>query len=863
MGEAEPPSAGARGTPGGMRTSSSSRRSSRAGSPASRRIDVASNAPLLLPPASTAASLEAERSITSMSHFKEIEGAHNYFLLDIPVTRQQLCHYRNAAEMAHSELAALTAKYECAQAELLDLKSKIACTEVSIEDLKAEIGSFKENDARQSSLLLSVQSRLHEIEKECNLIAIAKKQAEEKAQALLQENLELKEKIHEQEIQIRKYISESKESKTQASQARREHSDFIEHLCHFFDMDIGEEEPQDLLLSKVDDMHKENAVLKGQITALKENVSVHEMESKANRETITRLVSELSKEQGKAVACSQDMEKLRNDLSSSTKAKQNLEKEIRNLQGRLVASQRAWETSQEELIHLKKCCSEKEEKLNNSIEEARAQKSVHNTFKEQIVTLLEGNSIIVNPVVEDIVEKVREMCLREESKKRIVSQLETQIAKLTETLETQAVLHKEALTRTRKAESNAETLHDQVMRLEGELVSGDMIRDALKLEKQKYLKFLDQLSEKMNVVRVAADIGFDMRLDTILARVEQLVKLEGDMLTENKIIARNLQRKLKAQKEQLENKELQIKLLHQKIVQLEEEKHVRTALAVERDEANLTVRKLQKKVDRLQNELSLARETNTDLKVKLADANELKIRTLEQDKTIEDLSKSQEKLEKMKAKAEKQLSSVKSELHVLEHEAKENKEKAKNMLGSVTSELNTVKSALEEVVKRKKQAFLIFSNSQTTRCSKKKKEKRKKYPNSAEAERERTFNGQGAIAASWDPGSLSFSELSIFTPRTSFSYHQNRFWPKILHPSVHVYCGPGIWNSPYQFFNCFYYVWLCLLPRVVALLLGGQDKQTNICCPLKMPATETGETLGRTTFRTQPKNLKNPQQPNK
>ena len=82
---------------------------------------------------------------------------------------------------------------------------------------------------------------------------------------------------------------------------------------------------------------------------------------------------------------------------------------------------------------------------------------------------------------------------------------------------------------------------------------------------------------------------------------------------------------LKAQKEQLENKGLQIKLLHQKIVQLEEEKHVRTALAVERDEANLTVRKLQKKVDRLQNELSLARETNTDLKVKLADANELKV----------------------------------------------------------------------------------------------------------------------------------------------------------------------------------------------------------------------------------------------
>lgn len=68
-----------------------------------------------------------------------------------------------------------------------------------------------------------------------------------------------------------------------------------------------------------------------------------------------------------------------------------------------------------------------------------------------------------------------------------------------------------------------------------------------------------------------------------------------------------------------------MKLLHQKITQLEEEKQVRTALAVERDEANLTVRKLHKKVERLQKELILAREMNTDLKTKLADANELKV----------------------------------------------------------------------------------------------------------------------------------------------------------------------------------------------------------------------------------------------
>lgn len=82
---------------------------------------------------------------------------------------------------------------------------------------------------------------------------------------------------------------------------------------------------------------------------------------------------------------------------------------------------------------------------------------------------------------------------------------------------------------------------------------------------------------------------------------------------------------MKSQKEKLENKELHMNLLRQKITQLEEEKQVRTALAVERDEANLAVRKLHKTTERLQKQLDLAREMNTDLKAKLSETNELKV----------------------------------------------------------------------------------------------------------------------------------------------------------------------------------------------------------------------------------------------
>lgn len=64
----------------------------------------------------------------------------------------------------------------------------------------------------------------------------------------------------------------------------------------------------------------------------------------------------------------------------------------------------------------------------------------------------------------------------------------------------------------------------------------------------QYLTFLEQLSDKMKLDRIAAEIGFDMRLDAILVRAEQLVKLEGDAVIENKTMAHNLQRKVVEQK---------------------------------------------------------------------------------------------------------------------------------------------------------------------------------------------------------------------------------------------------------------------------------------------------------------------------
>ncbi|XP_014375967.1 coiled-coil domain-containing protein 170 isoform X3 [Alligator sinensis] len=616
------------------------------------------------------------------------KGAYDNLLLDIPVTREQISRYRAAAETTRSEHAALLVKYERTQSELLELRSKMASKEASFQELKAEVESYKENNARQSSLLTSLQNRVQEAEEESNVLATSKKQTDLTAQAVFQENWELKEKIRDQEVKFNKYIDECEETKNQVSEISRKNGEFLAHLSGVLDIDIrGKEEPQDLLISKLTETHKENKMLKGQISTLKEAISVHEMESKASRETIMRLVSEMSKEQKKAAAYSQDRDKLNKDLDSAKTAKESLELEISILQDKLAASQEAWEASKQELHHLKRCSNELDGSLKNSIQEARTAQSMLSAFKEQIAVLLHSSSVTVKSSEEAILERIRAMSHSVESKKTMMSQFEAQIAKLTEQLEIQTRSYQDALQGARKAEKQVESLQDQLRHLEREL----------------YLTFLEQLSDKMKLDRIAAEIGFDMRLDAILVRAEQLVKLEGDAVIENKTMTHNLQRKLKTQKEKLESKELHMNLLRQKISQLEEEKQVRTALAVERDEANLTIRKLHKKAERLQKELDLARESNTDLKAKLSETSELKIKTLEQNRAIEELNKSQGNLGKMKEKAEKQLIAVKSELHLMEHEAKEDKERARNMLEATNSEVKALKTTLAEVTKREKQ----------------------------------------------------------------------------------------------------------------------------------------------------------------
>ncbi|XP_060472896.2 coiled-coil domain-containing protein 170 isoform X3 [Panthera onca] len=467
-------------------------------------------------------------------------------LLEVPVTREQLHHYRNVAESARSDLAATLVKFECAQSELRDLRSKMLSKEASCQALKAEVENYKENHARKSSLLTSLRHRVQELEEESAALATSKIRTEITAHTAIKENQELKKKVAELDENLQKCLKENEENKKQVSKNCRRHEEFLAQLCDCLDPDKKNEKASDEdLILKLRELCKENAFVKGQIVTLEETVNVHEMEAKASRETIMRLVSEVNRAQKKAASCTEEKDKLGQDLLSAVETKEALEREVKLFQERLLAGQRVWDASKQELSLLKKSSCELEKSLEASRDATAASRNQHSSFREKVAALLGGNWGTIVPTEDAILERIREMTGQGESRKSMVSQLEARISELVEQLGNESGFHQKALQRAQKAESKLETLQGQLTYLEGELASGDVLRDNLDFEKQKYLKFLDQLSEKMKLDQMAAELGFDMRLDVVLARTEQLVRLESNAVIENKTIAHNLQRKIK------------------------------------------------------------------------------------------------------------------------------------------------------------------------------------------------------------------------------------------------------------------------------------------------------------------------------
>ncbi|XP_034714954.1 coiled-coil domain-containing protein 170 [Etheostoma cragini] len=429
------------------------------------------------------------------------------------------------------------------------------------------------------------------------------------------------------------------------------------------------------VMENSDESH-ERERLKMRIAVLEESVKSCEVECKASKETVLRLVAELDRERRKAASSAAALDSLKEELDGLVVGRKSVEMEKGTLMERLDASKRVTEAARRESHCLEKQVEGLERKLHYSQGETRAAEEKLQMFLKKVAGLLmQKSENVILPTEEDVLHQLDNLC------NKSLSEMEARLCHVSEELSEQTELQHSALQRAQLAEQQVQDLRERLQGLQTELLAADRHRDGLRHSKQHYEEFLEQLSETMKVDSIAVDLSFDMRLKLILSRAEQLLKQETSALVESKSLTYSLQRKYKSQKDQLESKGLHIQFLRKKMSELEEEKRSRSAL--QRDDAHLEVRRLQKKLERLQGELKNTKLSNTELKAQLSHTNELKLKVLEQSQTMQEQKKKLDQLVDGKAKVEKKLNTVSSDLQNQEMKTREDQQQLSTLRQSL------------------------------------------------------------------------------------------------------------------------------------------------------------------------------------
>ncbi|CAF4778733.1 unnamed protein product, partial [Rotaria magnacalcarata] len=77
-------------------------------------------------------------------------------------------------------------------------------------------------------------------------------------------------------------------------------------------------------------------------------------------------------------------------------------------------------------------------------------------------------------------------------------------------------------------------LEQRVKTLDNNYTTTEVYRENLKQDKAKFLHFLERLAAIMRIENVSNELGYELNPDVILARAEQLMKVENDSIADQK-----------------------------------------------------------------------------------------------------------------------------------------------------------------------------------------------------------------------------------------------------------------------------------------------------------------------------------------
>ncbi|XP_014776748.1 coiled-coil domain-containing protein 170 [Octopus bimaculoides] len=615
-------------------------------------------------------------------------------------------------DRTHSELANLQIKNEKLASQLRDYGSHVDEKDMKIKELQNQLDISKTTENNLLQTIQTLKQSFQELENRSNKFESVSNRAEIAISTFQKDNRELQDKILDLEARLRKQLDEREQAESQSQNWQMKFNDLVTKTNSILGSQDGSLISYDNLepfYAKLSDTFQENAMLRGKLITLTEMLNNSEMESKASRETIMRLVSEVGREQKTSSHNSYELNCLKMERDNALDIKKNAEREVSHLKEQVLSCQRALDSCQNELKLRENQMSLMNRDVRESGQSMKTTQSQLLLLREQIATILTDHYNVVQATDEDIKQRCQQLMFKNQEYGNQINFCEKEIKKLLDQLESQHDLHQTAIKQLKLTEIKCADLEEKLYKNEEELATGDILRSSYKTSKEKYMKCLEELSEIMKMDTITKDTGFDLTIDAILARAEQLVKLESTALAERSTQVYGQQKKLKALKEQLTSKDLHLDLLRKKISNLEELLHGRSDLEKERDSESMRVRKLEKVIEKYKAQLKESISEKTDLKARLLESSDLKVHSLEQEKDLEELAKEVEELKKIRLKQAQRISCLEVKCKSQEEDKKDKCTSSQNTIHSLSSELHTTKNALTAITNREKQ-LLDFRN---------------------------------------------------------------------------------------------------------------------------------------------------------
>ncbi|CAI8052223.1 Coiled-coil domain-containing protein 170 [Geodia barretti] len=485
-------------------------------------------------------------------------------LQDRQHTQQQLKRLQDELERSRGDTAAASVQVSSLEAQVQQARSALLSRDSELQRLQAKVERLQGSEARNNTALQSLRQRLTEMEG-----ARGGEDSQQRLSELHTEIGRLRKALHEKEASEQRTQSELEACQAEVEETRHRVAnleEMYEDLCLqlAIGLQLGESATHDVdtLLAEVGRLAQESPQLRLRTETLTKTLKTCELDSRANRETILRLVSEVKKHEKLAAQVS-DLQEAKMEQEALL---ESLERERNSYQERLVAAKETMAAQEEELQAKEIRVRELASNWHSLKATADAESELIAAEQQKYRELCKAVGSLVGSSSTEAVELLQTLEQVVQGGHQLRQRLEVRDAEQVESGRAHGSLRMQLA----EVEAELERQRGRVKQLEGELLTQTLAKEGLERDMEKEQQFHQRLSKALKFDSTTAQVVTgDFARDAILVRAEQMTKHETQTLAEKQSALYSVQRQLKTCRQTLGSKEMYLGLLQKKASSLE------------------------------------------------------------------------------------------------------------------------------------------------------------------------------------------------------------------------------------------------------------------------------------------------------